>query len=414
MTMRTQPWTRAAGSAAIFTVVVAVSSAVHAQPPGQAGPKSAGPQPTGPQQGGPQPTGPQPTGSQQAGPEPAGPEQTGPITPEVSQKSDDLFKRGKDYYKDGKLKEAYGSYRAAWDLKKSYDLAANLGNAELLLGLKRDAAEHYAYCLRTFAATGGKDRREAAQKKFDEARKEVGALSIKVSPGGAEVLIDGKSVGRAPLKDEVYVDPGGRIVEARLVGYEQGKQSVQVEKGGPTQTITLELLAKKVDAPQGTGGPGKVDGGSGVQVPPSLPITPPPPPPPKKKNLLLIGAGAGLTAVAAGVGVALLVLGGNEASDADALIVDLKAKGGPQACSTGNPPQDCAKLHQLNVDSDAAHNAGVGMFVGASVVGLATLTYALWPMKRAEQQKKKQKPQGVSMVPVIGGDMTGAVVRGRF
>src|SRR5262245_56559173 len=145
MAMRTQRWTRVAAFLAIFTAVAAKSSAVHAQPVGQAGPKQAGAQPAGPQQTGPQPAGPQPAGPQQPEGEPAGPEQTGPITPEASQKSDDLFKRGKDYYKDGKLKEAYGSYRAAWDLKKSYDLAANLANTEFLLGLKRDATEHYAY-----------------------------------------------------------------------------------------------------------------------------------------------------------------------------------------------------------------------------------------------------------------------------
>src|SRR6187401_1861329 len=119
MTMkRIQRWSRAAGVVATLAAIVTSSSRGHAQP---SGPQQAAPKPTGPQQ-----TAPQPAGPDQAGADQAGADQAGPITAEASQKSDDLFKRGKDYYKDGKVKEAYGSYRAAWDLKRSYDLAANL------------------------------------------------------------------------------------------------------------------------------------------------------------------------------------------------------------------------------------------------------------------------------------------------
>lgn len=375
-TKHTHRWSRAWGAAAILSAITASSEAAHARP---SDPPPAEPQPVEPQ--------------------------SGPITPEASQKADDLFKKGKDLYKEGKLREAYDAYRGAWDLKKSYDLAANLGNAELQLGLKRDAADHYAYCLKTFAVTGGKERREAAQKKFDEARKEVGALVIKVSVGGAEVLVDGRSVGRAPLRDEVYVDPGARVVEARLTGFETAKQGVQVEKGSPTETVTLTLTPTKVEGPPP--GPGKGDNGKGASGPPPIDLPPPPPP---KKSVALIGAGAGLTAVAAGVGVALIVASGGKASDADTLLTNLQSKAGQWPCSSGTQAQDCATLHQLRLDSDTTHNAAVGLFVGAGVVGLATLTYALWPMKRPDPRQR----QGLSVAPMFGGGTTGAALHGRF
>src|SRR5262245_39603845 len=44
--------------------------------------------------------------------------------------------------------DAYQSFLAAWKLKQHYQIAANLGRAELMLKKYRDAAEHMAFFLR--------------------------------------------------------------------------------------------------------------------------------------------------------------------------------------------------------------------------------------------------------------------------
>src|SRR6185503_10534547 len=119
----------------------------------------------------------------------------------------------------GRLEDAYRAYKAGYDLKKGYDLAGNLGNVELALGRPRDAAEHLSFCLKNFPATGTAKQLEFIRSRLAEARQKVGALSIQVSEGGAEVLVDGRSIGRSPLADEVFVDPGSRRIEARLNGH---------------------------------------------------------------------------------------------------------------------------------------------------------------------------------------------------
>src|SRR5690242_11913564 len=53
-----------------------------------------------------------------------------------------LYKQGHDLYEQGKPAEAEKAYQAAWDLRQSFDVAANLGNVELVIGQTRDAAEH--------------------------------------------------------------------------------------------------------------------------------------------------------------------------------------------------------------------------------------------------------------------------------
>ena len=105
--------------------------------------------------------------------------QTGTSSADLAQKADDLFHKGKALYQAANVRGAYEAYAAAWGVKRSYDIAANLANTEMLLGMKRDAAEHLAYCARNFPPSGNKVQLDAIKLRLDEARKEVGALFLK-------------------------------------------------------------------------------------------------------------------------------------------------------------------------------------------------------------------------------------------
>src|SRR4051812_7384647 len=70
------------------------------------------------------------------------------------EKADELYRQGNEAYKQNRLKDAYGFYREAWNLKQSYDIAGNLGAVELAINLPRDAAEHLIHSLRQFPANG--------------------------------------------------------------------------------------------------------------------------------------------------------------------------------------------------------------------------------------------------------------------
>lgn len=358
--------------------------------------------------------------------------QTVALGAEASQKADDLFRIGKEQYKTGKLRDAYASYRGAWVLKQSYDIAANLANTELLLGMKRDAAEHFAMCLRTFAATGSKAQQEVVKKQFDEARKEIGALLIKVSVDGAEVLVDGKSVGRAPLRGEVFVEPGPRTVEAKLSGYEPAKQALQAERGAETQTVTLELSVLKAPPPPTPTGPAPAGtepgpagkpagdgsgaaGGGAAAASGSLALGPRKGPGSDEyevstgrggPNRAVLAVGGVVTGAALAAGVVLTVLSNGKAGEAQSQRTSLRQSTGPAACTGAGAPEGCAGLKDAILAKDTFGNAAGWSFIGAAVVGAGTLIYAL--------AAPKTRQKSGMLVPVVTAQGGALLVRGSW
>ena len=69
-----------------------------------------------------------------------------------------------------------------------------------------------------------------------------GELYVKVRPFGSEVLVDGKRLGKSPLKTKV--NTGERQVEVRQEGYRRYSGRVKVEFGKTTEVLqTLTALA---------------------------------------------------------------------------------------------------------------------------------------------------------------------------
>jgi hypothetical protein len=354
--------------------------------------------------------------------------QIAPPGAEASKNADELFRKGKDYYKTGKLRDAYQAYRGAWELKQSYDIAANLANTELLLGMKRDAAEHFAACLWTFAATGSKAQQEVVKKQFEEARKDIGALMVKVSVDGAEVFVDGKSMGRAPLKIEVFVEAGARTVEAKLSGYEPAKQTVQVVKGAAPQKVALTLVEVKA-APVEPGtkplepvaSENPEAGGSSAPAVGEGSAPPPVGPPPDrlrasgrielsaifaKPNRPVLIAGAAAAGAALLSGVVFTILANGKASDAEVERDRIAKARGENACGGAAMPADCQALHGLWADRATFSNVAVWSFLGVGALGAATVAVTLVRSKQASESS------GVSVTPAVGPGAAGVSVRG--
>jgi hypothetical protein len=214
--------------------------------------------------------------------------------------ADDYFRQGKSLVREGKLEEAQRAYLAGYRLRKGYDIAGNLGSVELELGKPRDAAEHLAFCLKNFPATGTAKQLEFIQGRLKQARREVSALSIAVSVDGAEILVDGRSIGRSPLPDEVFVDPGSRTLEARLRGYEPARRVIEAGRGASVE-VALEPRPLPLAPPPAAG---MVRG-----APPSRPAS--------KSPVALYAALSG-AAVGVGMGVGVAALAASNESAATA------------------------------------------------------------------------------------------------
>lgn len=288
---------------------------------------------------------------------------------DAGQSADQLFDKGKALYRSGKIQAAHDALAAAWALKKSYDIAANLATAEAELGLSRDAAEHFAYCIRTFPSTGPKKNLALVKRSFDDVRAKVGTLAIKVSVEGAEVFVDGKSVGRAPLTEEVFVEPGPRTVEAKLAGYAPAKKGVQVSKGG---AAPVSLVMAEAEATGPSTAPPGADPAKGAEgkAPPFDARGP------NRTALVAGGATAGAALVA---GVVFTIVANGKAGAADELKTPIAGQYGLKACAASPPAPGCAELHQARAPQYTFSNLALWSFVGAGLVGVGTAVYALMP-----------------------------------
>ena len=279
-----------------------------------------------------------------------------------------LFDQGNKLYDQNKLPEAEAVYLEAWSLKKSFDLAGNLGNLEADLKKWRLAAEHLAYAMREFPAGGRPAQRDELLKRLNEVKRRVGELRVQVSHPGAEVFVDGTSVGVAPIANELYVDPGTHVVEARLDGYPTALVRVTAD-GGRADEVSLKLVAKSAN----------------------------------KVVLIAGGAAAGAAAIA---GAAFLGVRASKASSASSLASSVP-KGAPCPAGGVGATGTCADLKSA-LDAKAAWGAaGVARFVTAGASGAGTLVYGLVGGPRAQKS-------GLVVAPTVTAQGAGLWFVGSF
>jgi hypothetical protein len=306
-----------------------------------------------------------------------------------------LYREGVKAADQKQWEQARHAFQEAWKRKPHYQIAANLGRAELRAGKPRDAVEHLTYFLREAPEDVRPEDRAEAQALLSEARAQIGTVALRVDPPDAEVLLDGAppaspsgapsmaspALGGAPpapgaaslaVARELPVDPGRRVVEARREGYRPARQEVDVPPGGRVQVaLHLEPLA------QGGPAPPPAEGGG--------------------RSPVVIGVGIGASVAAAGAGVVLVVLGVGKSSELD----DFPAKHGGYPASARD---EWLGLQQSRAD---LLNAGTWGLIGAGVLAGATTAYVLTGSTPSAQP---QKAGPIRLYPVG----TGIAVSGRW
>jgi hypothetical protein len=303
------------------------------------------------------------------------PAPAGAPSPDAVQRADALFRSANQLYTQQKWAEAEAAFLAAWALNPTYDVAANLGHTQFKLQKYRDAAEHLSFALRNWPLIGKPEPRKLAQDRLDEARRFVAAVTVSVSEPGADVFVDGILVGHSPMVSELFVEPGTRVIEARLQGRGDAKQVVQAAKGAAS-TVTLTLQR-----------PG---GGS---------------PPPGGKSVPLLATGIGVAAVGVGLGIAGVVASANNSSSFNGLRAQL-AVNGTNAC---NPPTNpaCDDLRSKGIAVGSFRNLGIVGFTVGGAAAVATVVYVLLPTSSTKATPVKA---GFLLAPGGGG----ATLTGNF
>ncbi|WP_438027119.1 PEGA domain-containing protein [Sorangium sp. So ce233] len=274
---------------------------------------------------------------------------------------------------------------AAWELNPTFDVAYNLGNAKYQLKKHREAAQYLSFALRNWPLVKTVAKlKPTAEQRYAESRAQVGAVAVTVGVAGAEVLVDGKSVGRAPLGGEVFVEPGEHQVEARQAGYAPASQTVQVAKGGKAE-VKVALALAKSEGPTAAGATpvgggsaaGAGAGGPVVGQPPGGPVEPQPLP--EKRSWVPVIALGAASAVGLGVGIGMTVAGSNVLDDVHAQRQAIRDAGGHCKTPAEAFVARCAELKNTGERVDTLGHVAGAAYVASGVLAAAALTYALWP-----------------------------------
>lgn len=299
-----------------------------------------------------------------------------------------LYNAGIDAARAEQWEKAYESFLAAFKIKQHPQIAVNLGRAAVKAGRPREAAEYLTFFLRETKDQVGNQDRAAVQQLLLEAKGKIGTLIVKVNKPGADVVVDGKVVGQAPLRDDVFVDPGKHTVEARL-GKEQAEPLTVELKAGDSRQVGLAVGSVGSEAGEGEKPAEKPKQDSG-----SARIFGDPEP----KWLIVGGAATGAGVIS---GIVFTVLA---ESQKDKWENDLSGGG-----CYGSPPlgANCDEVEKTRDQEDLFRNIGFWSFIGAGTVGAATIVYAFVAPKRRPNEARTR----VIPVATLGGGGLGVVGR---
>jgi len=148
--------------------------------------------------------------------------------------------------RDGRKEEAIERYRAAWGHFKDPWYQCDMGGIEAEMGRARDATQSLTLCLRLLKPEAKEAIGRKVERILGEVRAQVGALHVEANVPEAEVAVDGKVLGKLPLPDPIFVDPGSHTVEVRAPGY-QSDVRVAVLSAGGSLRIPMRLEPMRVE-----------------------------------------------------------------------------------------------------------------------------------------------------------------------
>lgn len=267
-----------------------------------------------------------------------------------------LFQEGLGHQKAGRWAEAERAYLAAWQKKKTHDIAANLALVSVELKKHLQAAEYFAFALRNYPAGGSPGKRADMEVAFKESKSQVGTLRITVNVEDGRISVNGVDRGKSPLEEEVFVAPGPYVVSVRRERYVPAEQKGTIEKGAAA-AVNVVLEPEKI-------GP----------VPTATATTTAPPPPPPKPSWAILGAGAGLTVASGAVAIGLSAAAKGAQNEVEQKRATLS---GP--CPKEPTSGVCKEIADAAGRHDTLVPAAIGLFVTAGLAGAGTLVYGLWP-----------------------------------
>jgi tetratricopeptide (TPR) repeat protein len=142
-----------------------------------------------------------------------------------------LLRAGVKLRQQGRDREALATFQRAGEIQRLPRVVAQIGLAEQALGLWPAAAEHVEEALAATSDEWIQKNRRALEQAFENIKGQVGRLEVWGSPDGAEVLVDGRSLGRLPGVKPLWVGVDPVRVTVRAGGFTKAVRTVAVPAG---------------------------------------------------------------------------------------------------------------------------------------------------------------------------------------
>ena len=313
----------------------------------------------------------------------------------------ELMRSGNARYRNGDLQGAHDLYEHAFRAAKSFDVACNLGRTEMELQRYRDAAEHLDYCVRFHILSSKPEmmlNEQEAREQLRAAKARVGSLWISVEPSGAEIWVDSRWMGRAPLGAPLFVEPGPHLIRASSPQFRDASERTEVS-AGTEQTLKLELSS----SPSGSF---------------STSLTPTPPPASAVEESqrqrstwgVVPWLSGGLALVGIGVGSGFLLVAANKNSDKQDILSALPES---RPCGENTPHvNECARVRDLAGEARTAQAIGYTS-LGVGVAAAATTAVLLLHTKQ-HSAAHARRSEMARVVPSLSGDRVFVSVDTRF
>lgn len=320
-------------------------------------------------------------------------------------RAEQLFHEGTKAFEAAEYAEAYTALKSAWELAPSYRTAAGLGQVELQIERFRDAAYHLSYCLRHYPQDGDAGIRSHVEDGLEQARMHVAALRVRVGVEGAEVAVDGVSVGKSPLDGLIFLEPGSHKVTATHPGYRIAQADVETPVRA-TRDVTLALVSDENSSLP------RVSASTPVESPAKDAPRPHAPSGLSPTSWVLI-VGGSLTAAALATSIVFAVKGASASDDLKAAQADAAPRGGsamdPCRTPSGAAVAACARVHDLADTRNTDNQIAILGAIVSGALAAATAGTAVYVNSREHAERSAtERP----FVRVAAGPSGGSVVLG--
>jgi len=209
-----------------------------------------------------------------------------------------LLSEGTAAYGHGDYATALDKFTAAYKIFPSPKLWFNIGQANRDLGRPVEAVAAFDRFL-TDAGVAPPETLAEARRSAAELKSKLGQIKVNCMTDGAEITVDGKQVGSAPLGNMIWTTPGRHQVAAQQVGFSPAIEDVTAVAG---QAVAVNLDLRPIDLRAANQPPDAAVVGAGA-----APATAAEPKPLYKRAWVWVAIGA---VVGAGVAAAVIVSSG--------------------------------------------------------------------------------------------------------